>query len=539
MDAVAKNMSTSDYGNIVSLSESPLVEGLLYVGTDDGLIQVTEDGGESWRRIDGVNGVPERSYVSRLEASLHDPDTVYAAFDNHKMGDFSPYVLVSRDRGRSWASIAGDLPEREVVYGLMQDHVVPDLLFAGTEFGLYATVDHGRQWVRLKGGLPTIQVRDLDIQRRENDLALGTFGRGFYILDDYSPLRYVSEEALGSDHILFPVRDAHLYVEKRSRQGSRGHGFYTAPNPPFGAIFTYYLKDKLTTLEEQRIEAEKTAREKEADPPLPSMAELLAEHEEVEPRIVLTVRDADGEVVRRITGEREEGIHRVSWDLRFPPATPTDLEEEKDLAPWEDPPRGPLVPPGTYSVTLDSDVHGTLTTLAGPESFEVVPLNLATLPAADREAAIAFQEKVQRLRRAVSGALKVAEESNARFAHLRKAILDTPDADPELLAELQRLQDELNDILLALRGDPAKEARNVFQPPAISNRVERIANSLWTSTSAPTDTQEKAYLWAGEAFGGELERLRKMFDDLKALEDRLEDAGGPWTPGRLPRWKME
>jgi photosystem II stability/assembly factor-like uncharacterized protein len=539
MDAVAKNLSTSDYGNIVSLSESPLVEGLLYVGTDDGLIQVTEDGGESWRRIDGVKGIPEQSYVSRLEASLHDPDTVYAAFDNHKMGDFTPYVMVSRDRGRAWSSIAGDLPEREVVYALMQDHVDPDLLFAGTEFGLYTTVDHGKQWVRLKGGLPTIQVRDIDIQRRENDLALGTFGRGFYVLDDYTPLRHVSEETLGNDWILFPVRDALLYVEKRSRHGSRGHGFYTAANPPFGATFTYYLKEKLATLEEKRIEAEKKSREEEADPPLPSMAELLAEHEEVEPRIVLTVRDSEGEVVRRIAADREKGIHRASWDLRLPPATPTDLEEEKDLAPWEDPPRGPLVSPGSYTVTLDSDVRGNLTTLAGPETFEVVPLNLATLPAADREAAIAFQKKVQRLRRAVSGALKAAGEAEARSAHLRKAILDTPGADPELLAELQRLQDELNEILLALRGDPAKEKRNVFQPPAISGRVDRIANSLWTATSAPTATQKKAYRWAGEAFTAELARLRKMFDDLKALEDRLEDAGGPWTPGRLPRWTME
>jgi len=540
MDAVAKNMSTSDYGNIVSLTESPLVEGLIYVGTDDGLIQVTEDGGKSWRRIDRLKGIPEQSYVSRLEASLHDPDTVYAAFDNHKMGDFSPYVMVSRDRGRSWTSIVGDLPEREIVYALMQDHVAPGLLFAGTEFGLYVTVDHGKRWVRLKGKLPTIQVRDIDIQRRESDLALGTFGRGFYILDDYTPLRHVSEEALGSESILFPVRDALLYVEKRSRQGSKGHGFFTADNPPFGATFTYYLKEKLATLEERRIEAEKKAREEETDPPLPSMAELLAEQEEVEPRIVVTVRDSDGEVVRRITADREKGIKRVSWDLRFPPATPTDIEErEEPLAPWEDPPRGPLAPPGSYSVTLDSEVDGVLTTLAGPEEFEVVPLNLATLPAADRQAAMAFQKKVQRLRRAVSGTLEAAGEAEVRFAHLRKAILDTPSADPKLLTELQRLQDELNDILLALRGDPAKSRRNVFEPPAISNRVDRIANALWTTTSAPTTTQEKAYRWAGEAFSGELERLGRVFDDLRALEDRLEEAGAPWTPGRLPRWTME
>jgi len=214
MDAVSKNMSTSDYGNIVSLSESPLVEGLLYVGTDDGLIQVTEDGGASWRRVDRFPGVPERTYVSRLEASLHDADTVYAAFNNKKLGDFTPYVFVSRDRGPTWSSITGDLPERGPAYSLIQDHVKPELLFVGTEFGVFFTVDDGRRWVQLKGGLPTIQIRDLDIQRPENDLVPATFGRGFYILDDYAPLREVSEDALAQEADLFQVRDAWWYPER-------------------------------------------------------------------------------------------------------------------------------------------------------------------------------------------------------------------------------------------------------------------------------------------------------------------------------------
>jgi photosystem II stability/assembly factor-like uncharacterized protein len=259
IDAVAKNMSTSDYGNIVSLTESPLVEGLIYVGTDDGLIQVTEDGGANWRAIEQVPGVPKMTYVSRLEASQHDGDTVYVTFNNKKQADFSPYVFVSRDRGRTWSSITGDLPDREIVYSLMQDHVKPELLFVGTEFGLYFTVDEGAHWIRLKGGLPTIQVRDIDIQRSENDLALGTFGRGFYILDDYTPLRQVSEQALDREAILFPAKDALRYIEKRSRVVERGASFWTADNPPYGATFTYYLKDGFKTLSEQRIEAEKEA----------------------------------------------------------------------------------------------------------------------------------------------------------------------------------------------------------------------------------------------------------------------------------------
>jgi photosystem II stability/assembly factor-like uncharacterized protein len=540
MDAVSKNQSTSDYGNIVALTESPLVEGLLYVGTDDGLIQVTEDGGATWQRIDRVPGVPERTYVNRLEACLHDPDTVFATFNNHKQGDFAPYVFKSTDRGSTWTSIAGDLPERGTAYALMQDHLEPDLLFVGTEFGLFFTVDGGDRWVRLKGGLPVIQVRDIDIQRRENDLVLGTFGRGFYVLDDYSPLRGVSEEALDQEAILFPVeRKALHFVEKRSRHGSRGHAFFTADNPPFGAIVTYYLRDGLQTLEEVRIEAEKTARDEERDPPLPDMGALRAEQEEVEPAVLLTVLDADGAVVRRVDGQRTKGLHRVAWDLRKPAATPTQLGEAEELAPWDEPDRGPLVDPGTYSVTLEARVNGELTRLAGPEEIEVVALDLSPLKAEDREAAMAFRLKAQRLRRAVRGAVEAADEAANRIALVRRAIVDTPGADASLMADVEGLQQRMHEIKLRLTGDRTKSARNVFQPPSIRQRVERITRDMWSNTAAPTGTHEQAYAWAGEAFSAELERLRSLFADLERLEAGLEAAGAPWTPGRLPDWEME
>lgn len=183
-EAVAKNLSTSFYGNITALAESPKQEGLLYAGTDDGLVQVTEDG-ERWRKIEKFPDVPERTYVARLLASQHDATTVYAAFDNHKNADFAPYLLKSADAGKSWKSIKGDLPANGPVLAVAEDHVDPNLLFVGTEFGLFVTLDGGKKWVRLKGGLPTIAVRDLAIQRQMNDLAVGTFGRGIYILDDY------------------------------------------------------------------------------------------------------------------------------------------------------------------------------------------------------------------------------------------------------------------------------------------------------------------------------------------------------------------
>ncbi len=535
IDVVAKNMSTSNFGNIVSLTESPIVEGLIYVGTDDGLIQVTEDGGTNWVAIDQVTGVPKMTYVSRLEASVHDADTVYATFNNKKQADFKPYVFVSRDRGQTWSSITGDLPDREIVYSLMQDHVKPELLFVGTEFGLYFTVDEGAHWIRLKGGLPTIQVRDIDIHRTENDLALGTFGRGFYILDDYTALREVSEEILEKDAILFPAKDALRYVEVEDRIGSRGATFFTAKNPPFGATFTYYLKDGYKTLEDQRIEAEKKSIKAGEDPRIPTYDELRKEEEQLDPEIFFTIRDSNGAVVDRIEGKTKKGMHRVTWNLRYPSSRPVSLKAgERPI--WGSDPVGPLAMPGTYTVTMSSVVDGVTADLGQPQEFEVVDLGINTF-AADNPAEVhAFQQKVSDLDRAFRGAVKWATNAESRIAHTRKALFDTPGADTAMLAESQKLQTEIDDILVELNGDETRENRNVFTPPSISERVNRIVRSQWDTTSAPTQTKKDGYEWAADAFAKELGRLKALASDLEAFESQLEAAGAPWTPGRLPNW---
>src|SRR6266849_2840005 len=249
VDAVAKGASTSWYGNIVSLAESPLQDGLIYAGTDDGLIQITEDGGANWRKIDHIAGVPDMTYVSRLEASQHDVNVVYAAFDNHKTGDFKPYVLRSGDRGKTWSPIAGDLPARGSAYALVEDRVDPKLLYLGTEYGLFVSQNGGASWIPLKGKFPTVAVRDLWFQKRRDDLVLATFGRGFWVLDDVRPLRTMSPAIAANETALFPPRDAELYVERAQfglpGKSFQGGAFFTAPNPPFGAVFTYYLKDEL------------------------------------------------------------------------------------------------------------------------------------------------------------------------------------------------------------------------------------------------------------------------------------------------------
>ncbi|MEZ5083783.1 MAG: hypothetical protein R2750_10085 [Bacteroidales bacterium] len=241
IDAVEKDVSTSLYGMAVSLSESPYQEGIIYVGTDDGLIQVTEDNGSTWRKMESFLGVPANTYVSDILTCKFCDHLVFASFDNRKRDDFKPYILKSNDKGKTWESIAGNLPENGTVHSIAQDHENPNLLFAGTEFGIFFTTDMGKTWTQLKSGIPTIAVRDIAIQERENDLVLATFGRGFYILDDYSPLRKINRKMLVTTAFIFPIKDALMYVQKRRGGYGSGSNVYIADNPEFGGnIYLLY-----------------------------------------------------------------------------------------------------------------------------------------------------------------------------------------------------------------------------------------------------------------------------------------------------------
>ena len=543
VDAVAKNASTSFYGNCVSLSESPLVEGLVYVGTDDGLVQVTEDGGKSWRRVEKFPGVPERAYVSRLEASRHDPSTVYAAFDNHKMGDFKPYVLRSTDRGKSWSAITGDLPERGTVYCLAQDHEMAGLLFAGTEFGVYFSREGGNRWHRLKGGMPTIAVRDLAIQRRENDLVVASFGRSFYVLDDYTPLRQATPQLLATDASLLPVKQASLFVPASPMggrdQAERGDEYFVAPNPPFGAIFTYWLKDEIKTRRERRLDREKEVAKAGGNVFYPGWDSLKVEDREEAPTILFTITDPQGHVVRRMTGPVKKGFQRVAWDLRYPAADPTSLKPPDDER-YSSPPIGPLVAPGTYRVVMAKRVDGVVTQLGEGRAFEVKPLIEGTLPVADRGQLLAFQRATARLQRAVLGTAASLREAGERIAYVKKALHDTPQADPALETEARALEARLADLREELNGDAVRRSRNEPVSPSIADRVDAIVEGGWYSTGNATATHRRAYDIASSQFAALLPKVRQLVEvDLKSLEDRAEGAGAPWTPGRVPTWTKD
>jgi hypothetical protein len=545
-EAVAKNTSTAFYGNATVIAESPMKEGLIYVGTDDGLINVTEDGGAHWRRIESFPGVPERTWVTRIVASQHDVNTVYAAFDNHKMEDFKPYLLKSTDAGKTWTALEANLPENGPVLALAEDPVDARLLFAGTEFGLYFSNDGGQKWLRLRGGLPTIPVRDIAIQAQMNDLVLATFGRSFYVLDDYSPLRSAGAETFARPAALFPVRDALMYVPS-SPLGGRGkahlgENFFEAPNPPFGATITYYLKTALKTKKETRLDAEKEAGKAGKTPPYPTLDELKSEAEEEAPAIVLTISDASGHVVRRIEGPVAAGIHRVTWDLRYPasilPLAHPGAEEEDN--PFRRPPSGPLVNPGKYSVAMALRVNGAVTTVGDPQSFSVVGDGLQQMSAEDRAALVAFQEKASRLMGAVSGAVEVATSTETRLGLIESGVDQTPAADQKLRDAARDLHKRVKDLLTALRGDEVAREYQENTPPSIEERVGNVVGSGRSSSARPTEIQLSDYKFASQQFAGVLAQLRTLVDvDLVNLEKACDAAGVPHTPGRIPAWQPE
>jgi len=542
-DAVAKNASTDFYGNIVAFSESPKDPNLLFVGTDDGLIQTTNDGGATWKRLDKFAGVPERTYVSRLFASNFDTHVVYASFDNHKNEDFKPYLLKSTDGGTTWTSISSNLPENGAVLAFCEDYVNPNLLFAGTEFGLWFSIDGGGKWVQLKGGLPTISIHDILEQQREGDLVVASFGRGFYILDDLTPLRQLTAAQLDAEAVVSPVKDALLYVPA-APIGSGGKGWfgeqtYVAPNPPFGAIFTYYLKEKYKTLKEKREEAEKDEAKKNdgaAYPTLkyPNADELRAEAEEQPPALWFTVTDAEGNVVSRVSAPNKAGWNRVAWDLHFPPV---ELPKPKGVDDDDEGPATRLALPGKYNVRLSKKVEGQWTDLGTPVSFNVVALGTENMNPNDRATLEEFQRKLLSLDRAVGGAINLSNEMNQHLEKIREALNLTPAHTTLLQQQVDALEARTRKVLITLDTDKVLQDRQDQTRQSINDRINQIEEAERFSTQLPAKTDVDAYELAAGEFTPALAEVHSIHDAVTALEQQVEKLGAPWTPSRVPEWQ--
>lgn len=525
----------SKYGTLTSISESPKVEGLLYAGSDDGLIHVSEDGGENWRNSGTLSKLQLRSFINDIEASQHDENTVFAIADAHKFGDFSPYVFMSTDRGRSWKSISGDLPKGTIVWVLKQDHINENLLFIGTEHGIYFSPNMGTNWIKLDGGVPTIAFRDLELHQRDNDLVGATFGRGFYVLDDYSPLRQLSNAINQKSNTLFPVRDAWWYVPNVPMQAkgmpSQGSTSFRTENPPFGAVFTYYLDEFPSTAKEQRVDSEKTFRENNMNIPFPGWEQLNEEANENEPQVLLFIKDSNGNPIRWIKGTAKKGLHRASWDLKLPAPDAIDLSEPEFRPPWAGDAQGPLVAPGTYSVELFVAHNGNLQSKGAVQEFTVKPVP-TIVEGTDFDAVAEFKHKTSELSRQLSSSGRQLGEAGNRLKHMKAALLETPKANPVLFEQLDELDKKLSDIREKLYGDPILQKFNEATKPSIQSRVGDVAYGHWETRQSPTETQKRNIQIAITDFEKLKVDMKNYANELKTFEAALELAGAPYTPGR-------
>ena len=527
-------MAMSQYGTITSLSESPLVEGLLYAGTDDGRIQVSENGGKNWRAIDRLPGVPDGFFVNDIKADLHNADTVYVVVDDHKSGDFSPYILKSTNRGQNWRSISTGLPERHVAWRLVQDHVNPALLFAATEFGVFFTID-SEKWTKLSGGSPNMSFRDLAIQKRENDLVAASFGRSFYVLDDYTPLRDVTAQNLASDTMLFPVRDALWYLPrmplgefKTGSKSSQGDAYYVADNPPFGAVITYYLPKSIQTAKEKRREREKDVEKQGGNTPYPGWDALRAEDEEEEPAVVLTVHNSNGEVIRKLEGPAKAGFHRVAWDLRYPESSPWEENPKEDYIVFS----GPLAAPGDYTVSLATRINGVLKDTGLQSTVHVKMMRQNSLATASAAEVVAFSQRLDNMMREGDGADAAIEALLAELAAVKQTLLRSG-TEGSLRNQVRALEIEVMDLDLKLSGDENRDMAGDSGPVSVKRRIGVAQMGTSFSSYGPTPTHERSLEIAEQEFASIKTALNRIYEtELPALRKTMDDAGVPWTPGR-------
>lgn len=533
VDAIAYDKSTSIYGNIVALDESPLKEGLLYIGTDDGLIQISEDGGANWRKESDFPGVPANTYVNQVLADLFDENVVYALFNNHKNGDFKPYVLKSSDKGITWSNISSNLPERGSVFAMRQDHVNKDLFFIGTEFGVHTSFDGGQNWRQLGAGLPTIAVRDLEIQRRENDLVLATFGRGFYVLDDYTPLRHLKAEQLQNEAHLFPIKDANLFFEASplgyGRNGFMGASYYAAPNAKNDVSFSLYIKDLPKGLRSKRKKVEAKAKKNGSDIVYPSIERLRAEDQEESTYLLFIIQDEDDKEIRRFTARPSKGINRYYWDGSLGNRSYAGTRGE----PFTTASSANLAAPGKYQVEVFISENGTLRPLNVKEEFRLNWMNNNSFGTKDHAKLIAFQDSLENARRDYVALRELHSKLKTRSTQLKALARNTPGAPLTILNDLQKLEDDLNSLDLEINGDNIRAKYFFESKPSLSDRLNSAVWNSYSTTSAPTGEQRKnlrIILQERLPMETEIKRIQKELDNFYSI---LLNSGAPYLDGEM------
>jgi len=532
-DAVAKDVSTSLWGLIVSLAESKVKNDLLYAGTDDGVIAITEDGGKTWRRVTSFPGVPEYTYVSDILPDKFDENIVYASFNNMLNDDFKPYILKSSDKGKTWTQITGMLPVNGSIHTIEQDHINRNLLFAGSEFGFYFSHDGGNEWTGFKSGIPTSAVRDIAIQERENDLVAATFGRGFYILDDYSPIRNFRPEILEKEGYIFPVKEGKMFVETDGFD-NQGSMYFKAANPPYGAVITYFIKDVPKTDKAIRQEKEKELFEKGERIPQPEYSVLQTEEKEIKPYLIFTITDEQNNIVRKIHKPASKGVNRVNWNFTYAGFSPVNTTRFDPLSSGRN---GIPAMPGTYKVALSMFAKGEIKELAGPVEFSCKPLDNITFPATDMNGKKAWLKEASYYARTVYGTMSYTNELITRVNSSMQALQLTPADNLPLMKEAARISLELDDIMFKFRGPAAKASSEEIPPTDVplTDRLGEIAVTSYSMSGNITGIAKEQLDILKTEFPPVLERVIKAGEDLNNLDKQLDIIKAPWSTGRVPK----
>ena len=515
----------SNYNTITSLAESPVQEGLLYAGTDDGFIQVSENGGDSWRSIPVTKlGISSRSFVNDIKADLFDANTVYVALDNHKEGDFNPYLFKSIDKGMTWKSISNNIPKRTLVWRMVQDPVKKNLLFAATEYGIYTSLNGGEAWQKLPG-TPTISFRDLTIQKRENDLVAASFGRGFYVLDDYSALRDFTEENLAKKAKLFSPRPAKWFVP-RSKVGNTGADYYFAKNPEFGAVFTYHLSGDYKTEKQLRKTAEKKL--KNANIPFPGWDALDSEASEKSAQIILTINDTDGNVIQKVNQKASKGSHRISWNLSHfnPFAISSDGNTRRSYRRG-----GTMATPGTYSASLHLEKNGIVSPLDGPVTFEVTPIHEGVLKGTSYEDFNTFRVSLVELLREINGVQDVLNSSTRKHKVMTIALSRSNITPGEIEGQLVDLKIAIDAIEKMLNGSDSRSAIGERNPAGMQNYLSNAMSGMRNSYG-PTGVHRKSYETAKKILISVKAKVINIEASILPIEAALKNAGAPHINGQ-------
>ena len=518
----------STFNTITSLSESPVQEGLIYAGTDDGLIQITENGGKTWQKIpvEKLPGVPKNAFVNDIKADNFDANTVYVCLDAHKQGNFTPYLYKSTNKGKTWQKLSTDLPKPLIVWRFVQDYKNPNLMFIGTEFGIYTSLNGGKKWHKLNAGA-NISFRDLAIKKDDDDLVGASFGRGIFILDDYGFLRKLSEKLPQSDKIFKP-RDSWWYFERgilgREKKGSQGASYFLAPNPDYGTTFTYYLKNSFESLAEKRQKIEKKAQKEGKPLDFPSWDKLDAEVTENKPVNYLYIIDDKANILNRLRLSNKKGFHRVTWNhTKFSKIIDKPHANSK----------GVRVAPGTYKAYIAQlDKTGKINILSDTISFKVKRLYQNSLPGKPLSEVAAFWDRLDALGAQVNQFVKRFKKTQKAIEILQKAGLKSDKENDAVYIKLLKIKKDLQNMETQLFGRKSKNEVGEKNTPTIFDYLNHMRMSTGNSSYGPTPETLKSYQIVQNnlknfksKLNHNIEQLRNIQKDMKQLNIPYIDTG--------------